>query len=86
MPQKYCDYTERSGDYSRSFADLKGPSIRGGMDSILDSRQVEQQSYRTCRALLSLSVKHGFGLFEEACRKAAKISNRPSYKTVKTLV
>ena len=86
MPQKHRDYAEWSGDRFRSWADQKGPSIRRVVDSILSSRQVEQQSYRTCRALFSLGERHGFGLLEEACRKATEISNRPSYKTVKTLV
>ena len=56
------------------------------VDHILKSRQVEQQSYRTCRALVGLGERNGDAVLEEACAKACEISRSPSYKTVKTIL
>ena len=52
---------------------------------MLRSRAVEQQAYRTCRALLDLGRRHGDDVLEEACAKALEYSRNPSYKTVKTI-
>ena len=86
MPQAHRDFAEWSGDRFRRWAAEKGPSTLAVTDAILRSRQVEQQSYRTCRALLSLGERNGWDVLEEACAKACEISRSPSYKTVKTLV
>lgn len=55
------------------------------VDAMLRSRTVEQQAYRTCRALLDLGRRHGDDVLEEACSKALGYSRNPSYKTVKTI-
>ena len=60
--------------------------MTGVINSILASRAVEQQAYRSCRALMSLGEKHGAEALAEACAKALAISRSPSYKTVKTAV
>jgi transposase len=86
MPRAHRDYAEWSGERFRRWAAEKGEHVLAVTESILASRQVEQQSFRTCRALLSLGERHGFDLLEEACAKACEISRSPSYKTVKTLV
>ena len=52
---------------------------------MLRSRTVEQQAYRTCRALLDPRRRHSDGILEEACAKALEHSRNPSYKTVKTI-
>lgn len=51
--------------------------------AILASRKIEQQSYRSCRAVLALERAYGRDLLEEACQKALLRTSRPSYKTVK---
>lgn len=85
MPRAHRDFAEWSGERFRRWAAEKGPSTLAVTDVILRSRQVEQQSYRTCRALLSLGERNGWDVLEEACAKALEISRNPSYKTVKTL-
>lgn len=80
------DYSEWSGERFRRWATEKGGHVLAVTDAILRSRQVEQQSYRTCRALLALGERNGWDELEEACAKACEISRSPSYKTVKTLL
>ena len=55
------------------------------IDAILASRKIEQQSYRSCRGVLSFGKKHGRALLEQACAKALSYSPRPSCKTVKAI-
>ncbi|MBQ6491394.1 MAG: IS21 family transposase, partial [Atopobiaceae bacterium] len=56
------------------------------VDSIRKSRKIEQQPYRSCRAVLSLAGRHGGPMLERACAKALSYSPRPSYKTVKSVI
>ena len=86
MPRAHRDYAEWSGDRFRRWAAEKGEHVLAVTDAILRSRQVEQQSYRTCRALLALGERNGWDELEEACAKACEISRSPSYKTVKTIL
>ena len=71
-------------DRFRSWAAGKGEATLAVVDGILKSRKVEQQAYRSARALLGLADKHGDALLERACAKALTWTARPSYKTVKT--
>lgn len=50
------------------------------------SRRIEQQSYRSCRAVLALEKTYGGELLEEACQKALLRTQRPSYKTIKGVI
>lgn len=84
MPDSHREWTAWSGDRFRSWAAGKGEAILAVVDGILKSRKVEQQAYRSARALLGLADKHGDALLERACAKALTWTARPSYKTVKT--
>lgn len=86
MPESHREYAGWSGDWFRRKASAVGPETLAVTEHILQSRQVEQQSYRTCRALIGLGERNGNGVLEEACAKARAISSRPTYKTVKTIV
>ena len=86
MPRAHRDYADWSGERFRRWAAEKGEHVLAVADAILRSRQVEQQSYRTCRALLALGERNGWEELEEACAKACEISRSPSYKTVKTIL
>jgi len=85
MPDAHRDYAEWNGDRFRRWAAEKGPSTAAVVDAVLRSRTVEQQAYRTCRALLDLGRRHGDDVLEEACAKALEYTRNPSYKTVKTV-
>lgn len=86
MPRAHREYAGWSGDYFRSRADGIGPSARAVLDGLLASRQAGQQSYRTCRALLSLAEREGAAALEEACSRALQLTPRPSHETVRTLL
>ena len=86
MPDSHRDFAEWDGKRFRRRAREIGPACEGVVDGILKSRKIEQQSYRSCRGVLSLARKHGRRMLEQACAKALSYSPRPSYKTVKSLI
>ena len=86
MPDSHRDYAEWNGERFRRGAREVGPSCEEAVDAILKSREIEQQSYRSCRGVLSLAKKHGKGMLEQACAKALSYSPRPSYKTIKSII
>lgn len=86
MPESHKDFTEWTGDRFRKWACEKGEGVADVIDAILRAKPIEQQAYRSCRAVIALSDKHGDKLLNEACIRALAISRVPSYKTVKTIL
>lgn len=86
MPDSHRDFAEWTGKRFCSWAEQIGASTATVMGGILDSKQIEQQAYRSCRALISLAERYGESLLEEACTRALLYSSRPSYKTVKGIM
>ena len=83
MPDAHRDYAEWDGARFRSWAESIGEATARAIGAILSSRRIEQQSYRSCRAVLALEKTYGGELLEEACQKALLRTQRPSYKTIK---
>ena len=83
MPDAHRDYAEWDGARFRSWAESIGEATARAIGAILSSRRIEQQSYRSCRAVLALEKTYGGELLEEACQKALLGTQRPSYKTIK---
>lgn len=83
MPDAHRDYAEWNGERFRSWAAAVGDATAEAIGAILASRKIEQQSYRSCRAVLALERAYGGDLLEEACQKALLRTSRPSCKTVK---
>ncbi len=82
MPDSHREWTAWSGD--RFAAGRRGrEAILAVVDGILKSRKVEQQVYRSARALLGLADKHGDALWKGRAQGAHRTA-RPSHKTVKT--
>lgn len=86
MPDTHRDYAQWNGNRFRTWAAQIGSATKTVTDFILASRPIEQQSYRSARALLALGEKHGNADLEKACVQALEISGRPSYKTVSMLM
>lgn len=63
-----------------------GQSTYKVVDSILTSRRVEQQSYRSCMGLLKLADKYSAHRLEAACTQALSYTASPSYKSVKSIL
>ena len=86
MPDAHRDYARWNVERFRSWARGIGDGTAGAIDAILASRKIEQQSYRSCRAVLALAKTYGAGLLEEACAKACARTSRPSCKTIEDTV
>lgn len=86
MPDAHRDYAEWDGARFRSWAESIGEATARAIGAILSSRRIEQQSYRSCRAVLALEKTYGGELLEEACQKALLRTQRPSYKTIKGVI
>lgn len=86
MPDAHRDFAEWNGDRFRKWAKEIGPACADAIGAILSSRPIEQQSYRSCRAVMALADKHGRQELERACAKALSYSPRPSYKTIKSII
>lgn len=85
MPDTHRDYAGWNGDRFRRWAKNTSKACGHVVDALLKSRVVEQQVYRSCRALLELGKRHGNEILKAACVKALKYSKASTYKTVKTI-
>lgn len=85
MPADHKAYQEWDGRRFRSWAARMGPNTCTVVEAILTSRQVEQQSYRACFALLKLADKHTGERLESACGKAISLL-APTFSVVKNIL
>ena len=86
MSPDHQKYLEWDGDHFRKWAASIGSNTAKTVDAILTSKPVEQQSYRTCMALLKLKDKYSAEALELACAEALSFSTNPSYKSVKNIL
>lgn len=86
MPPDHQKYLEWNGDRFRNWAKQIGNNTYLTVDSILTSKRVEQQAYRSCMGLLKLVDKYSKQHLETACRKALSFTANPSYKSVKNIL
>lgn len=86
MPQDHQKYLEWNGDRFREWAETIGINTYKVVDCILTSGRIEQQSYRACMGLLKLAERQTPQRLENACTKALKYSNSPSYKSIKNIL
>jgi transposase len=70
----------------RRWAKKAGPSVYGVVDAILKAHPIVEQSYRSCRGLMSLAQKRGTHILEEACSRALAVSMQPSYTQIKNIL
>ena len=86
MPDGHRKHGEWSGDRFRKWAEKIGPYCSACVEYLLTSTKVEEQSYKTCNALLHLSSKHTPELLERACQRVLSFTPRPSYKAVDSVI
>lgn len=86
MPDSHKDFVEWNGERFRRWAKEKGNAVKDVIEGVLSSKPIEQQTYRSCHAILGLAKKYGDTLLDEACMRALAINRTPSYKTVKTIL
>lgn len=86
MPEDHQNYVQWNADRFISWAQNVGQSTTITIKAILSSHKIEQQSYRSCMALLKLADKYSVARVEAACRKALSYTPNPSFKSVKTIL
>lgn len=86
MPASHQQYLEWNGDRFRKWAERIGTGTYKVVDGILNSKRVEQQSYRSCMGLLRLADKYSVDRLEAACTKALSFTATPSYKSIKNIL
>lgn len=86
MPENHRKYLEWNGDSFRQWAEQIGPSTYKVIDSILNSKGLEQQTYRSCMGLLKMSERYSPAKLEAACERALRYTSSPSYKSVKNIL
>lgn len=86
MPREHQRYLEWNGDRFRKWAEGIGESTAKVIDSILQSKRVEQQSYRACMGLLKMADRYSPAKLEEACKTALSYTQSPSYKSVSNIL
>jgi transposase len=86
MPPAHQKYLEWNGDRFRRWAEKIGASTTSVIEYFLGSVTIEQQSYKTCNALLHLADKHSQDRLETACAKVLSFTVRPSLKAVQSVL
>lgn len=86
MPEDHRKYQEWNAERFIAWAEKIGPSTVITIKSIITSKKVEQQAYRSCMGLLRLADKYCVERLEKACARALYYTLQPSYKSVKTIL
>ena len=86
MPEGHRKHGEWSGARFRAWATNIGPNCYACIEYFLSSTKVEEQSYKTCNALLHLSSKYTPERLEHACQRVLSFTPRPSFKAVDSVL
>jgi len=86
MPEKHRQYTQWNAERFIRWASDVGPYTEQAVKAIIASRKVEQQSYKTCIALLKLADTYSADRLETACEKALSYSSCPSFRSIRTIL
>jgi hypothetical protein len=86
MPEKHRQYTQWNAERFIRWAKDIGPFTEQTVKAIIASRKVEQQSYKTCIALLKLADVYSAGRLEGACEKALCYHSCPSFRSIKNIL
>lgn len=86
MPEDHRKYTQWNAKRFLSWAESIGENTAAVVRAILASRQIEQQSYNACMALLKLGDKHSLMRLEAACKRALSYTPSPSFKSIQTIL
>ena len=85
MPEGLRDTQWNAERFIRWAHDI-GPNTEQAVKAIIASRKVEQQSYKTCIALLKLADTYSQARLEAACEKSLCYHSCPSFRTIKTIL
>jgi len=86
MPDGHRKHGEWSADRFRVWATKVGPNCLACINYFLSIAKVEEQSFKTCNALLHLSSKYTSERLERACQRVLSFTPRPSFKAVDSVL
>ena len=86
MPEKHRHYTRWNAERFIKWAGSIGSYTEQTVKAIIASRKVEEQSYKTCLAILKLSDTYSVARLETACKKALFYSSVPSFRSIRTIL
>jgi hypothetical protein len=86
MPSNHQQYIQWDGQRFRDWAGKIGENTAVVVESIISGYKVEQQSYKSCMALLKLADSYTPERLEAACAKALTYTPRPNYKNIQTIL
>ena len=86
MPPDHQKYLQWNGERFTQWAEKIGENTTAVVRLFLTSRQVEQQGYKSCMALLKLADQYSPVRLESACKKALSFSLAPSLKSVQSIL
>jgi hypothetical protein len=86
MPPNHRKDVEWNGDRFRKWAAKFGENTVAVINVFLSNFKIEQQSYKSCRALLHLADKYSAQRLEAACARAFSYTSRPSLKNIQTIL
>jgi hypothetical protein len=86
MPDGHRKHGEWSADRFRSWATRIGPNCLACIEYFISVAKVEEQSFKTCNALLQLSGKYTPERLESACKRVLSFTPRPSFKAVDSVL
>ena len=86
MPPNHQQYIQWDSQRFREWAGKIGENTAAVIESIISGYKVEQQSYKSCMALLKLADSYTPERLEAACAKALAYTPRPNYKNIQTIL
>jgi transposase len=86
MPEKHRQYSQWNAERFIKWATDIGPYTEQTVKAVIASRKVEEQSYKTCIALLKLSDSYSLLRLEAAFKKALCYSAAPSFRSIRTIL
>lgn len=86
MPDNHRKFLEWNKDTFLEWAETVGQSTLLVMKAFLSSYKVEQQSYKSCGALMKLADRYSVVRIEDACSRALSYIPNPSLKSVQTIL
>ena len=86
MPEKHKEYTQWNAARFLRWASEIGSFTLKAVKAIIASRKVEEQSYKSCIALLKLSHTYSPAHLEAACKKAFSYAATLSFRNIRTIL
>jgi len=86
MPEKHRQYTQWNAARFLRWASEIGSCTHQAVEAIIASKKVEEQSYKSCIALLKLSDTYSPKRLEAACKKALSYAATPSFRNIRTIL